>query len=106
MSKLNNNETIVYYFDKTQGVNDLLSGLYTSLLPNSEVCALTFLCFLTSLVIFFKKNVIRAVVTFNNVVVSDYDPRCFGVLRHEPRSVGDRVGVSSTDSLALLVLLI
>ena len=52
MSKHNNNETIVYYFDQTQGVNDTLYGLYTSLLPNSEVCALTFLCFLTSLVIF------------------------------------------------------
>ena len=105
MSKHNNNETIVYYFDQTQGVNDTLSGLYTSLLPNSEVCALTFLCFFTSLVIF-NNNVIRGVVTFNNVVVSDYGPRCFGVLRDEPRSVGDRVGVSSTDSLALLVLLI
>ena len=79
--------------------------LYTSLLPNSEVCALTFLCFLTSLVIF-NKNVIRRRYTFNNVVVSDYDPRWFGVLRDEPRSVGDRIGVSSTDSLALLVLLI
>ena len=40
------------------------------------------------------------------MVVSDYGPRCFGVLRDEPRSVGDLVGVSSTDSLALLVLLI
>ena len=47
-------KTIVYYFDQTQGVNDSLSGLYTSLLPNSEVCALTFLCFLTSLVIFYQ----------------------------------------------------
>ena len=40
------------------------------------------------------------------MVVSDYGPRCFGVSRDVPRSVGDLVGVSSTDSLALLVLLI
>ena len=53
-----------------------------------------------------SSTLLRGVVTFNNVVMSDYGPRCFGVLRDEPRSVGDRVGVSSTDSLALLVLLI
>ena len=35
-------------------------------------------------------------------VVSDYGPRCFGVARDEPRSVGDRVGVSLKDSLVLI----
>ena len=47
MSKLNNNETIVYYFDQTQG------PVYITVY--SEVCALTFLCYLTSLVIFLRK---------------------------------------------------
>ena len=73
--------------------------LSTSLLPNSEVCALIFLCFLTSLYLFLT-DVARGVATFSNGVVSDDGPRCFGVARDETRAVGDRVGVSSTDSLA------
>ena len=54
---------------------------------------------------FFNKCNTWCIVTFNNGMVSDDSPRCFGVAMDELCSVGDRVGVSSTDSLALLTCL-